>query len=153
MLLLGHLPVTLETLTPSVSKWLSMFLTLARWRHANHWPSSCKYDSQNEKQQLLQNTPWSCSVKRLLDFNLKFLARQINQTITLGQKNLGDRTIDLKRRKYNYTSESKYNIFWCIENPMSIANYKKTLRFWIKSYYVYAQRLKWRCYEEASLHD
>jgi len=31
--------------TPFVPKWLSMFLTLVRLRSAEHWPSSCKYNS------------------------------------------------------------------------------------------------------------
>ena len=53
--------------TPSVSKWLSAFLTWARFRSAGHWPNSCKYDFLNKHQQLLRNVPGSCGVKRLLD--------------------------------------------------------------------------------------
>jgi hypothetical protein len=65
-----------------------------------------------KKQQLLGNRPRSCRVERLLDdeslaqkhltLSLKFLGMQINQTIILGQKNLGGRTIILGRvREYH----------------------------------------------------
>jgi hypothetical protein len=52
--------------TPWVPKWLSMFLTLARYRPVDHWPSSCKYDFENEYTQLLWNaTPPPRRCRRL----------------------------------------------------------------------------------------
>ena len=80
-------------------------------RPIDHWPSSCKYGSSNRKQQILQNSPWSCGVERLLDdeslarkyltLSLKFLAEQMNRTIILEQNNPRDRTIILGQREYH----------------------------------------------------
>ena len=57
------------------------------------------------------NNSRSCDVKRPLDdeslvrkyltLSLKFLAGQRNQTIFLGQNNLGDKTIILGHKEYN----------------------------------------------------
>ena len=56
--------------TPSVPKLLSSFLIMARLRPAHHCPSSSEYATKNRKQQLLRNTPKSCSVASLLDDDL-----------------------------------------------------------------------------------
>ena len=44
-------------ITPSVPKWLFVFSTLARLRPADHWPSSCKYNSTNRRHQYSKMPP------------------------------------------------------------------------------------------------
>ena len=71
-------------------------MKLERLRSIDHWPSSYKYDSYNKTHRLLRNAPqksrcqktsWfrKFSVNEYLTFSLKFLARKINRTISLGQ--------------------------------------------------------------------
>ena len=73
--------------TAYVPKWLSMFLTWARLRPADHWPNNCKYDSQNKKTTTTSKHPWklrcwkTSSYRKfgveIFDFDPQFLAGQI----------------------------------------------------------------------------
>ena len=62
----GQYLQNLVNITPSIPKWLYVFLNLAKLRSVDHWPNNCKYDSSNREHQLLQNAPKICGAERLL---------------------------------------------------------------------------------------